>query len=53
MFVTKAFLGEMLKANSGHIVTIASAAAAYGTPKMIDYAASKWGAFGTFLFRYL
>ena len=32
--------------NRGHIVTISSAASVYGTPKMTDYVASKWAAFG-------
>jgi all-trans-retinol dehydrogenase (NAD+) len=47
MFVTKAFLPAMMADNHGHVVTIASAAATYGAPKMTDYVASKWAAFGT------
>jgi len=36
----KAFLPEMIKSNSGHIVTIASAAGLAGAPKLTDYCAS-------------
>jgi len=42
----KAFLPEMLKANSGHIVTIASAAGLGGAAKLTDYCASKFAAVG-------
>ncbi len=49
MWCTKAFLPAMMTDNSGHIVTIASAAATYGAPKMTDYVASKWAAFGILL----
>lgn len=46
MFVTRAFLPGMLKRNSGHICTIASAGGMLSNPKMSVYAASKWGAIG-------
>lgn len=39
--VTKAFLPDMIKRGNGHIVTIASAAAFLGTPRLSDYCASK------------
>jgi all-trans-retinol dehydrogenase (NAD+) len=42
----KAFLPHMLKRNSGHIVTIASAAGIIGVRGLADYSASKFGAFG-------
>jgi all-trans-retinol dehydrogenase (NAD+) len=45
-WTTRAFLPEMLKRNSGHIVTIASAAGLVGTAKLIDYCASKFAAVG-------
>jgi len=43
----KEFLPEMLKNNKGHIVTIASAAGISATTGLVDYSASKYGAFGT------
>ena len=43
----KAFLPAMLKANNGHIVTVASAAGLYGVAGLVDYCASKFGAVGT------
>jgi len=43
----KQFLPDMLKTNLGHIVTIASAAGITGTTGLVDYCASKFGAFGT------
>jgi len=46
MWCTKAFLPDMMKENSGHIVTLSSAAATSGVTKLADYAASKWAAFG-------
>jgi len=46
MWCTKAFIPEMIKDNSGHIVTISSASSATGVPKLADYAASKWAVFG-------
>ena len=47
MFWTvKAFLPDMIKANSGHIVTISSAAGIVGATRLTDYNASKFAAFG-------
>ncbi|HVM98210.1 MAG TPA: SDR family oxidoreductase [Candidatus Acidoferrales bacterium] len=45
-WVTKAFLPAMIERNSGHIVTIASAAGLIGVAKLTDYSASKWAAVG-------
>jgi len=45
-WTVKAFLPEMVKNNSGHVVTIASAAGLGGLAKMTDYCASKWAAIG-------
>lgn len=45
-WTTRAFMPEMMKRNSGHIVTIASAAGLVGTAKLIDYCASKFAAVG-------
>jgi len=42
----KAFLGDMMEKNHGHIVTIASIAGYGGSPKLVDYCASKFGAVG-------
>jgi len=42
----KAFLPEMIKNNHGHIITIASAAGIAGCAGLVDYCASKFGAFG-------
>jgi all-trans-retinol dehydrogenase (NAD+) len=42
----KAFLPSMLERNSGHIVTIASAAGILGVRGLADYSASKFAAFG-------
>ncbi|MDR2743377.1 MAG: SDR family oxidoreductase [Treponema sp.] len=42
----KAFLPSMLERNSGHIVTIASAAGIVGVQGLADYNASKFAAFG-------
>jgi len=39
--VTKAFLPNMISRGSGHIVSIASAGAFLGTPRLSDYCASK------------
>ena len=46
MFVTRAFLPDMLKRNSGHICNITSAGGMLGNPRMSVYGASKWGAIG-------
>jgi all-trans-retinol dehydrogenase (NAD+) len=45
-WTAKAFLPQMIERNRGHVVTIASAAALIGVPKLSDYAASKWAAVG-------
>ena len=45
-WVTKAFLGDMVRRNQGHVVTIASASGLIGVAKLSDYAASKWAAIG-------
>ena len=42
----KAFLPHMIEQNSGHIVTIASAAGFVGVARMPAYVAAKWGAIG-------
>ena len=42
MFITKAFLNDMLNQNSGHICNIASSGGIVSNPKMSVYAASKW-----------
>jgi all-trans-retinol dehydrogenase (NAD+) len=42
----KAFLPGMIKRNSGHIVTISSAAGLIGVKGLADYSASKFAAFG-------
>ena len=46
MHTTLEFLHGMIEQNSGHIVTISSAAGMVGNPRMSVYAASKWGAIG-------
>lgn len=46
MFVARAMLPDMLKRNTGHICTIASAGGMLSNPKMSVYAASKWGVIG-------
>lgn len=46
MFVTRAVLPDMLRRNSGHLCTIASAGGMLSNPKMSVYAASKWGVIG-------
>jgi len=45
-WTAKAFLPQMIERRSGHVVTIASASALIGVPKLADYAASKWAAMG-------
>ena len=45
-WVTKAFLPAMVAGGSGHIVTVASAGGLIGSPRMTDYAASKFAAVG-------
>lgn len=46
MYVVRAFLNEMIKRGSGHIVNLASASGYIGNPKMSVYAASKWAILG-------
>ncbi len=45
-WVTKSFLPDMLARNSGHVVTMASAAGLLGVDRQTDYAASKSAAIG-------
>lgn len=45
-WVTRAFLGNMLKNHRGTVVTISSAAGLVGVAKQTDYSASKFAAFG-------
>jgi len=45
-WTVQAFMPPMLKKNSGHIVTIASAAGQAGCSQMVDYCASKYAALG-------
>jgi len=42
----KAFLPDMLKVKSGHIVTIASTAGLVGINRLVDYCSSKHAALG-------
>ncbi|MDX5421984.1 MAG: SDR family oxidoreductase [Hymenobacteraceae bacterium] len=46
MAVTRAFLPDMIRRGSGHIVNIASAASLLPNPRMSVYAASKWAVLG-------
>lgn len=45
-WTVRAFLPGMIERGHGHIVTVSSAAAISPAPKLSDYAASKWAAFG-------
>jgi len=45
-WVIKAFLGPMLDANYGHIVSIASGAGLFGFSQLTDYCSSKFAAVG-------
>eukprot|EP00998_Keelungia_sp_KM082_P005931 NODE_2213_length_1112_cov_71.651777_g2195_i0.p1 GENE.NODE_2213_length_1112_cov_71.651777_g2195_i0~~NODE_2213_length_1112_cov_71.651777_g2195_i0.p1 ORF type:complete len:346 (+),score=94.90 NODE_2213_length_1112_cov_71.651777_g2195_i0:64-1038(+) len=45
-WTTKAFLPTMIEKNHGHVVTIASSAGMTGVAGLVDYCASKFGAFG-------
>ncbi|XP_076039580.1 epidermal retinol dehydrogenase 2-like [Oratosquilla oratoria] len=45
-WLAKAFLPEMLSADKGHIVTVASLAGMVGVNKLTDYCASKFAAVG-------
>jgi all-trans-retinol dehydrogenase (NAD+) len=42
----KAFLPSMIERNTGHLVTISSAAGVIGVPGLADYTASKFAVFG-------
>lgn len=46
MYCTKAFLSQMLKQRSGHIVNVASVAGSIGIPGMAAYCASKFAMLG-------
>jgi all-trans-retinol dehydrogenase (NAD+) len=46
LWTVKAFLPDMVRTNSGHIVTVASAGGIVGSSGLVDYAASKFAAFG-------
>jgi len=46
MWVTRAFLNEMIQRGSGQIVNLASASGYIGNPRMSVYAASKWAVIG-------
>jgi all-trans-retinol dehydrogenase (NAD+) len=46
IWTTRAFLPSMMKRNSGHVVTIASAAGLVGTERLSDYCASKFAVVG-------
>ena len=46
MWVTHAFLNEMIERGSGHVVNLASASGYIGNPFMSVYAASKWAVIG-------
>ncbi len=45
-WTTRAFLPAMIQRNSGHVVTVASAAGLIGVAKLADYSASKFAAVG-------
>ncbi|GJQ79961.1 hypothetical protein Trydic_g9439 [Trypoxylus dichotomus] len=45
-WTAKAFLPKMIERNRGHIVTIASMAGLNACPKLCDYSASKFAAYG-------
>ncbi len=45
-YTVKTFLPDMITRNTGHIVTIASAAGHIGVCGLADYCASKFGAVG-------
>jgi len=45
-WTVKAFLPAMIEADSGHIVTVASAGGLVGTQRLVDYCSSKFAAVG-------
>jgi all-trans-retinol dehydrogenase (NAD+) len=45
-WTVRSFLPDMIKSDSGHIVTISSAAGLIGVSSLADYCASKFAAFG-------
>ena len=45
-WVTKAFLPQMLKKGSGHIISLSSVAGLIGAPSLVDYSASKFAVYG-------
>jgi all-trans-retinol dehydrogenase (NAD+) len=45
-WTAKAFLPDMIAADSGHVVTVASAAGLVGVARLADYSASKFAAVG-------
>ncbi|XP_076669935.1 estradiol 17-beta-dehydrogenase 11 [Andrena cerasifolii] len=45
-WLTKAFMGDMMKNNHGHIVTVASVAGLLGTYNCTDYSGTKFAAVG-------
>lgn len=45
-WTVRAFLPGMMVAGGGHVVTVASAAGLVGTPRLVDYSASKFAAVG-------
>ncbi|KAK7062983.1 hypothetical protein SK128_027694, partial [Halocaridina rubra] len=45
-WTVKAFLPDMINANKGHVVTVASLAGLAGVNKLVDYCASKFAAVG-------
>jgi all-trans-retinol dehydrogenase (NAD+) len=45
-WTSKCFVPSMIERNSGHVVTIASAAGLVGVARLTDYCASKWAAVG-------
>ncbi len=46
MYVTKAFLDDMISSDQGHVCNIASSAGYVANPNMSVYAASKWAVIG-------
>lgn len=45
LYTIREFLPAMINANKGHIVSICSVAGTVGAPGLVDYCASKFGAF--------